>query len=135
MTNFTEPTNDEIVALETAYWEAMKAKDGSETARLSGEVSLVTGPRGVTSIPKARMGQMTEAGDWTLESYQFDNIEVRIPAPNVAIIAYSVSQKVTMNGKAQDLRAADSSTWIKGANGWECHAHSEAFLQDEGSGQ
>jgi hypothetical protein len=49
----------------------------------------------------------------------------------VAIIAYTVRQKVIMDGKPQELRAADSSTWIRGAGGWECYAHSEAFLKDK----
>jgi hypothetical protein len=41
-----------------------------------------------------------------------------------------VTQKVTMGGKPQQLQAADSSTWIRGADGWECHAHSETILQN-----
>jgi len=123
------PTKDEIVALEKSYWDAIKKKDGRRTAQLSGRTSLVTGAQGVMSIAKAKMGKMTEDGNWTLESYAFDDIEVSTPAPDVAIIAYTVHQKVIMNGKSQDLRAADSSTWIRGADGWECHAHSEALLK------
>lgn len=130
MTTDTSLTKEEVVALETSYWEAMKAKDGARTAQLSGKTSLVTGAQGVMSIAKSKMGQMTEEGKWTLESYAFDDIEVTTPTPDVAIIAYTVTQKVTMDGKVQDLHAADSSTWIKGAAGWECHAHSETFLQD-----
>src|SRR5690242_7658453 len=99
------PTRDQIVDLERSYWDAMKAKDGRRTAELAGQTSLVTGANGVMSIPKARMGKMTEDGDWTLESYAFDDVEVSTPAPDVAIIAYTVRQKVTMNGKSQDLRA------------------------------
>ncbi len=131
MTAATKPTKEEIVALETSYWEAMKVKDGAGTSRLSGKVSLVTGAQGVMTIAKSKMGQMTEDGKWTLESYEFDDIEVTIPTSDVAIIAYTVTQKVTMDGKSQNLRAADSSTWIRGADGWECHAHSETFLKDE----
>ena len=127
----TKPTKDEIVALEKSYWDAMKQKDGRRTAELSGPTSLVTGAQGVMSIAKAKMGKMTEDGNWILESYVFDDIQVSTPAPDVAIIAYTVRQKVIMDGKSQDLRAADSSTWIRGANGWECHAHSEAFLTDK----
>jgi ketosteroid isomerase-like protein len=123
-------TKDEIIALEKDYWEAMRRKDGKRTSQLSGKVSLTTGARGVTTIPKAKMGEMTEDGHWTLESYEFSDVEVITPAPNVAIIAYKVKQKVKMDGKQQEMRAADSSTWIRGADGWECHAHSEAFLQD-----
>ena len=122
---------DEIIALEKDYWDAMKRKDGKRASQLSGKVSLTTGARGVTSIPKDKMGKMTEEGDWTLESYKFEDVEVITPAPDVAIIAYKVTQKVTMGGKPQELQAADSSTWIRGADGWECHAHSETILQND----
>lgn len=123
-------TKDEIIALEKEYWDAMKRKDGKRSSQLSGKVSLTTSARGVTSIPKDKMGKMTEEGDWTLESYKFEDVEVITPAPDVAIIAYKVTQKVTMGGKPQELNAADSSTWIRGADGWECHAHSETILED-----
>lgn len=123
------PTREEIVALETSYWDAMKAKDGNRTAELSAKFSLVTGARGAARIAKEKMGKMTEEGNWTLKSYAFEEIEVSTPSPDVAVIAYTVRQDVTMDGKSESLRAADSSTWIRGANGWECHAHSETFLK------
>lgn len=125
------PTKKEIIALETSYWEAMKAKNGARTSKLSGKISLVTGAQGVMSIAKSEMGKMTEEGKWTLDSYAFDDIAVTTPTPDVAVIAYTVKQMVTMDGKSQNLRAADSSTWIRGSDGWECHAHSESFLKDD----
>jgi hypothetical protein len=76
------------------------------------------------------MGNMTEEGNWSLDAYEFSDVEVVTPAEDVAIIAYIVTQKVTMGGKCQELRAADSSTWVRGPQGWECHGHSESFLQD-----
>jgi hypothetical protein len=126
----TSPGKDEIIALEKSYWDAIKRKDGARTSQLSGKIALVTGARGVSSIPKDSMGKMTESGNWTLESYDFDDVEVAVPTPDVAVIAYTVRQRVTMDGKSQDLRAADSSTWVRGPAGWECHAHSETFLTD-----
>ena len=89
----------------------------------------MTGARGVISIPRAKMGKITEDGRWTLESYQSSDVHVVQPAENVAIIAYSVRQTVTMDGKQQELRAADSSTWVRDADRWRCHAHSETFLK------
>jgi uncharacterized protein DUF4440 len=124
----TSPSRDEIIALEKSYWDAMKRKDGARAAQLSGKTSLVTGMRGVSSIPKDKMGKMTESDSWTLESYDFEDVEVTVPTPDVAIIAYKVHQKVTMDGKPQDFHAADSSTWIRGSTGWECHAHSETVM-------
>ncbi|MEK1889348.1 MAG: nuclear transport factor 2 family protein [Phyllobacterium sp.] len=122
-------TKDEIVALEKSYWDAMKAKDGRRTSELSGRTALVTGARGVMRIEKEKMGKMTEEGSWSLDSYDFEDVEVSTPAPDIALIAYTVRQSVTMEGKSQDLRAADSSVWIRGSNGWECHAHSETILK------
>lgn len=123
------PTKREIVALEKSYWDAMQKKDGKGAAALSGKTSLVTGSQGVMKIAKSKMGKMTESGEWTLESYSFSDVQVSTPAPDVAIIAYTVTQNVKMKGKPQTMRAADSSTWIRGAKGWECHAHSETMLK------
>jgi hypothetical protein len=126
----TRASRDDIIALERAYWDAIMAKDGDRTSELAGETSLTTGAHGVLAIAKATMGKMTEEGNWSLDAYEFSDVEVVTPAENVAIIAYTVTQKVTMGGKSRELRAADSSTWIRGPRGWECHAHSESFLQD-----
>ena len=123
------PTKDEIVALEKSYWDAIKAKDGRRTSELSGKTALVTGTQGVMRIEKEKMGKRTEEGKWILESYVLEDVEVSTPSPDIALIAYTVRQNVTMDGKSQNLRAADSSVWIRGSNGWECHAHSETFLK------
>ena len=78
---------------------------------------------------------MTEEGEWTLESYVFDDIEVTTPTPDVAVIAYTVNQNGIRDGKSHRIRAADSSTWIRGADGWECHAHSETFLEHDSAAE
>lgn len=124
-------TKEEIVTLEKDYWDAIQRKDGQRTTQLSGKVALTTSPYGVAVIPKSKMGEMTVDGLWTVESFEFEDVEVVTPKEDVAIIAYTVKQKVTMDGKRQELRAADTSTWIRGAGGWECHAHSETFLPDK----
>ncbi|PSH66289.1 MULTISPECIES: nuclear transport factor 2 family protein [Phyllobacterium] len=129
MNAHAKPTKNEIVNLEKSYWDAMKAKDGRRTSELSGKTALVTGAQGVMRIEKEKMGKMTEEGNWSLDSYALEDVEVSTPSPDIALIAYTVRQSVTMNGKSQDLRAADSSVWIRGSKGWECHAHSETFLK------
>ena len=131
MTRHAKPTRDEIIALEKSYWDAMKKKDGDTTAALSADPALVLGPHGVMRVTKDKMGKMTEEGEWTLESYVFDDVQVEVPTPDVAIIAYTVREKVVMKGKPQDMRAAESSTWIRGEDGWECHAHSEVMLEEK----
>lgn len=128
MPDHAPPTREEIIALEKAYWNAVMAKDGEKTAGLSGNPSIVAGPRGVMSIPREKMGKLTEADGWRLNKFDFDDVEVSIPSPDVAVIAYTLSQNVTMNGKAQTMRAADCSTWVRGEDGWKCCAHTETIL-------
>ena len=74
-------TKDEIIALEKEFWDAMKRKDGARASQLSGKTSLTTGARGVASISKEKMGEMTQEGNWTLDAYQFDDVQVITPAP------------------------------------------------------
>ena len=123
------PSREEIIELEKSYWDAVKAKDGERTAVLSSVSTLVIGERGVSRIAKEKMGKLTEEGDWKLDSYAFEDVEVSIPSADVALIAYTVRQDMIMNGQPNSLRAADSSVWIRGEGGWECHAHSETFLK------
>lgn len=122
------PTEDEIVALETSYWNALCRKDGVTTSRLSSDQALVTGKQGLMAVSKEAMKTMTEDGKWTLNSYHFDDVRFLSPAPDVAILAYTVTQNVTMNGRTETQRAANSSTWIRGSQGWQCCAHSESAL-------
>jgi hypothetical protein len=122
------PTKEEILRLETAYWDAMKAKDGTKAAALSGDPSLVSGVQGVMSIPRSKMRELTESGDWELFSYVFEDVQFLSPTNDVAIIAYTVRQKVRMNGEDKDFMAADTSVWVREGEGWRCHAHSESML-------
>lgn len=123
------PTKDEILALETAYWDALRRKDGAAAARLSADPSVVTGRQGVATISREKMKALSEDATWTLDDYTFEEVTFVSPTRDVAIIAYTVTQTVTMNGKADTRRAADSSTWTRGPDGWTCCAHSEAFLE------
>ena len=104
----TNPTKEEIIALETSYWEAMKAKNGACASRLSGKISLVTGAQGIMSIAKSEMGKMTEEGKWTLESYTFDDIAVTTPAPDVAVIAECSSDLSTWQTAPSTLVSSDT---------------------------
>ena len=124
----SQPTKDEILALETAYWDALCRKDGAAAARLSADPSVVSGKQGVMTVSRQKMESLAADGSWTLDSYRFEDVTFLAPSRDVAILAYTVTQTVTMNGKRETKRAADSSTWIRTGEGWACCAHSEAFL-------
>jgi hypothetical protein len=129
MSAHTQIGKDEILALETSYWDAIKHKNGTETAKLSGKNALVSSTQGVRNIPKDKMGAMTESGPLTLNAHELDEVSVVTPAKDVAIIAYKAKQTMTMEGEKRDMTTAHISTWIMGAEGWECHAHSQTPVE------
>ena len=59
----------------------------------------------VLRLPKDKIGKMTE-GSWSLHSYEFGDVEIACPAPNVAIIAYTGRQNVTMTVSRRSLTKA-----------------------------
>ena len=80
------------------------------------------------AVDQPKMAAMTTEGAWTLKSYAFDDIQVVMPAKDVAIIAYTMRQKVEMDGKTTDMQPAESSTWVKGPDGGTCHGQGESTM-------
>jgi len=117
-----------IERLEARFWQSMVDKDPDTAMTMIADESLIAGPAGVMKITPEKYGEMTEQGKWTLKTFDFDDLEVVFPTDDVAVIAYKVHQTGDMDGKAMDLRCADTSTWVKQAGAWKCSAHTETIL-------
>jgi ketosteroid isomerase-like protein len=117
-----------IEKLETRFWQSMVDKDPETAMTMIADQSLIAGPAGVMKITPKKYGEMTREGDWTLKSFEFDDLEVVFPSDDVAVIAYKVRQKGDMKGEKMDLRCADTSTWVKQDGEWKCSAHTETIL-------
>jgi hypothetical protein len=49
---------------------------------------------------------------------------------DVAIVAYTVHEDLTVEGKPVSLDAAESSTWVRRDGNWLCAMHTEALTGD-----
>jgi len=49
---------------------------------------------------------------------------------DVAVIAYKVHEKVTVEGKTLAFEAADCSTWVRRDGRWVCAVHTESLAGD-----
>ena len=125
----------QIVELETRFWQSMKDKDVETAKSLIAQEGLVTGPMGTMTMDPEKYAQMTRDGQWTLENFEMDKVEVVQPTPESAIIAYEVHQTGEMKGQPMDLRCADSSVWVKEGSDWKCALHTETILEDAGARQ
>ena len=119
-----------VIELETKFWQTMIDKDVDAAVSLLAEPSIVTGAQGAASIDKAAFKKMMSGGKWDLHAFEFADIQFNSPAPNVAVLGYKVTEKLTVDGKKQTLRAADASVWVKQGDKWLCSLHTESVLGD-----
>ena len=119
---------DTITRLETRFWQSMVDKDPETAMAMIADECLIAGPSGTMRIDPEKYGQMTRDGQWTLKTFEFDDLDVVFPADDVAVVAYKVHQTGDMKGEKMDLRCADTTTWVKQGGEWKCSAHTETIL-------
>jgi ketosteroid isomerase-like protein len=119
-------TEQQLVELEKTYWDAMVSKDADTAVRMSDDPCFIAGAQGVSQITNEQYRKLMTDGKWTLQSYTMDRILARLVSPDVAIIAYTVTEKLTVDGKPLTLTANDASTWVRRNGEWKCSLHTEA---------
>ena len=126
----TQTAEKELVQLEKQYWQALKEKDVETAVRLNDDPAIVTGAQGVVSIgPDAFKGMMMDSS-WSLHDYDLSDMQVQLLSDDVAIVAYKVTENLTVEGKPVKIEAADSSTWVRRGGRWVCALHTEAIAGD-----
>jgi uncharacterized protein (TIGR02246 family) len=128
----TQTREQELIETEQAFWDSMKNKDGKAAAELTDDGSIVVGAQGVSTIDRKSMAKMTEEGKWELKEFTFDDKtrQVRFLTDDIAIVAYSVSEKIVVEGKGLQLDAHDSSVWVRRDGTWRCALHTESPAGD-----
>jgi len=125
------PTVEQIIELERQYWRAIRDRDVEAALHLTDEPCIIAGAQGVACIYHSEFANMLAAPKWTLHEVEVgDDAHVRLIGDNVAIIAYKVKERVSVDGKPLTLQAADSSTWVRRDGRWLCALHTEAILGD-----
>jgi hypothetical protein len=122
----------ELLENERRFWDAMRDKDGEAASEMTNDRCIVVGAQGVSAIDPTTMARLTKDGDWELERYTFDEstAQVHFLSDDVALIAYKVREKLTVDGKPVNLDANDSSVWIRKDGEWRCAMHTESLAGD-----
>jgi uncharacterized protein (TIGR02246 family) len=127
----TTTVEQELLALENQYWQAIKDKDAVAALRLTDDPCIVTGAQGVGRIDKRALAAMMKDVPYTVNSFEIgEDVHVRLLRDDVAILAYRVREHLTVDGKPVTLDATDSSTWVRRDGRWVCALHSEALAGD-----
>jgi ketosteroid isomerase-like protein len=122
----------EVLEHERRFWNAMRAKDGEAASQMTHDNCIVVGAQGVSAISPDTMGRLTREGDWELERYTFDEstAQVQFLSDDIALVAYQVKEKLTVDGKPVNLEANDSSVWVRKNGEWLCAMHTESLAGD-----
>jgi hypothetical protein len=120
----------EITAVEREYWDSMITKDQEVAPRLTADQSLIAGAQGISTVTPKTIGQMVLSDGWRLKKYDFSDIKVMSPAPDVAIIGYHVREELEVDGQPLTLEANDSTTWVRKNGRWLSAAHTESVSGD-----
>ncbi len=120
----------ELLDLERQYWQAMKEKDVDAAMRLTDEECIVAGAQGVARVSRETLSDMLKNAPYTLHSFELKEEQVRELQDDVAILAYTVHEELTVDGKPLQLDAADASTWIRRDGRWRCALHTESLAGD-----
>ena len=125
-------SDQELLALERSYWDALKERDFRTIGRLTAEDSTVAGASGVAGVNPSSIQKQIESAPYTIKDYRIDPQTVRINrlCDDAVAITYGVHEDLEVDGKPVKLDAFDSSVWKKTANGWTCVLHTESIKGD-----
>lgn len=128
----TQTREQELLDVERRFWDAMQKKDGSAAAQMTDDGCIIVGAQGVSSVGPDMMGKMTKEGKWELEEFTFNEKtkQVRFITDDIAVVGYTVNERVVVDGKPMDLEANDSSVWINRDGEWRCALHTESLAGD-----
>ena len=125
-----ETTDEELLALEHQYWQAIKDGDAALSARLSDDPCVVTGSQGVGRIDYVTLEGMFAGATWKLTGFEITSPIVALLTDDVAVVAYRVHEDLLVDGQPLALDASDSSTWVRRNGEWVCAVHTEAIAGD-----
>jgi len=128
----TATRTKEVLNYERRFWDAMREKDGEAAAEMTHDSCIVVGAQGVSAVDKDTMARLTIEGDWEIERYTFDESSAQVQFLNddVALVAYNVKEKLTVDGKPLNLDANDASVWVRKNGEWQCAMHTESLAGD-----
>jgi hypothetical protein len=132
MTAATDVQSRSVMEVERRFWNAMKEKNADTAKTLTDDGCIVVGAQGVSAITAEMMAKLTTEGEWELQQYSFDeqNRQVRFLSDDVAIVAYTVRERVVVDGETVPIVANDSSVWVRREGEWRCALHTESLAGD-----
>lgn len=122
---------DELLTLEKRYWQAIQDNDLETALALTDDPCVVAGAQGVATFDRKRFREVMQASNFRIEDVFIDpDVQVLRLGPDTAVVAYTVHERLTVDGKSVTMDAADASTWVRRNGRWACALHTESLKGD-----
>jgi len=128
-------TEQNLVDLETRFWQSLVDQDAGIAVGLLSEPALMVSSHGAMKFDHAAYGKMVDQGSMIVISFEFTDMQVMLPKPDIAILTYRVKQGIAMRGKSESTfqEMNDSSTWVRTGSDWKCVMHTESPVESKPS--
>jgi ketosteroid isomerase-like protein len=125
-------SNQELLALEREYWDAIKDRDTATVGRLTDPDSTVAGPTGVAAFDPPSIAKFMTSTAYKVRDYRIDAQTVRVNriCDDAVTIAYGVHEDLEVDGKPIQVEAFDTSVWKQIGDSWACVLHTESLKGD-----
>ena len=125
-------SDQELLALEHDYWDAIKDRDARTAGRLTAEESTIVGASGVAGVDPQQMRKLLESATYRIKNYRFDPKTTRITriCDDAVAITYGVHEDLEVDGKPVQIDAFDATVWKRTDTGWTCVLHTESIAGD-----
>ena len=130
-----QDTAQQLIELEKKFWQSMVREDTDAALSLLDQQALMVSAHGAMKFDHDGYRQMAQQGSMVLKDFHLSDIEVFMPTQDIAILTYRVKQSMAPRGqdaKASTEEMADSSTWVRKEDQWQCVAHTETPLAQRG---
>src|SRR3954447_11538910 len=106
-------SDQELLALERSYWDALKDRDVRTVGRMTSEKCTVVGATGASVVDPRSMAKLIESATYRIKDYRIDpqSVQVNHISDDVVAISYGVVEDLEVDGKPVKLDAFNSSVW------------------------
>jgi hypothetical protein len=128
----TTALEQELIRLETRFWDAMQRRDTETVAELTAVGSVVVGASGAMALGPRSLARMLGSAEWDILGYELDRSTATVQrlSDDTALIAYHVHEDLRVGDEELGLDAFDASVWQRRNGHWTCVLHTESIAGD-----
>jgi hypothetical protein len=127
----TSNVEKQLLELERQYWQAMQDRNVEAAVKLTEFPCIVAGASGTMRVERPAFEKMMHDSTYRIRKIELDpDAEVRLLTDEVAVVAYKMTEEVTVDGEKLTLESADASTWVRRNGTWRCAVHTESIQGD-----